>query len=52
MLSQKDVIRSPIAGTVYDLPARAESFLHPGDPVASIPGKLNPRSTPSARLRG
>lgn len=37
----KDVIRSPIAGTVYDLPARAGSFLHPGDPVASI-GKLNP----------
>ncbi len=37
----KDVIRSPIAGMVYDLPARAGSFLHPGDPVASI-GKLNP----------
>ncbi len=37
----KDVIRSPIAGTIYDLPARAGSFLHPGDPVASI-GKLNP----------
>jgi HlyD family secretion protein len=37
----KDVIRSPIAGTVYDLPARAGSFLHPGDPVASI-GRLNP----------
>jgi HlyD family secretion protein len=37
----KDVIRSPIAGTVYDLPARAGSFLRPGDPVASI-GKLNP----------
>jgi RND family efflux transporter MFP subunit len=36
-----DVIRSPIAGTIYDLPARAGSFLHPGDPVASI-GKLNP----------
>jgi multidrug efflux pump subunit AcrA (membrane-fusion protein) len=37
----QDVIRSPIAGTIYDLPARAGSFLHPGDPVASI-GKLNP----------
>ena len=37
----KDVIRSPITGTIYDLPARAGSFLHPGDPVASI-GKLNP----------
>ena len=37
----KDAIRSPIAGTIYDLPARAGSFLHPGDPVASI-GKLNP----------
>lgn len=36
-----DVIRSPIAGTIYDLPARAGAFLNAGDPVASI-GKLNP----------
>ena len=36
-----DVVRSPNAGTVYDLPARAGSFLNPGDPVASI-GTLNP----------
>lgn len=37
----QDTIRSPIAGTIYDLPARAGSFLNAGDPVASI-GKLNP----------
>ena len=37
----EDVIRSPIAGTIYDLPARAGSFLNAGDPVASV-GKLNP----------
>jgi HlyD family secretion protein len=35
------VIRAPMAGTVYDLPARAGSFLNPGDPVASV-GILNP----------
>jgi HlyD family secretion protein len=35
------VIRAPIAGTVYDLPARAGSFLKIGDPVASI-GRLDP----------
>ncbi len=34
-------IRAPMAGSVYDLPARAGSFLNPGDPVASI-GILNP----------
>ena len=37
----QDVIRSPIAGTIYDLPARAGSFLNAGDPVASV-GNLNP----------
>jgi HlyD family secretion protein len=37
----QDVIRTPIAGTVYDLPARAGSFLNAGDPVASV-GKLDP----------
>lgn len=37
----EDVIRAPMAGTVYDLPARAGSFLNVGDPVASI-GKLDP----------
>jgi HlyD family secretion protein len=36
-----DVIRAPMAGTIYDLPARAGSFLNTGDPVASI-GKLDP----------
>ena len=35
------VIRAPMAGTIYDLPARAGSFLNPGDPVASV-GTLNP----------
>jgi len=37
----QDVIRSPMAGTIYDLPARAGSFLNAGDPVASL-GRLNP----------
>lgn len=38
---KQDIIRAPMAGTVYDLPARAGSFLNVGDPVASI-GKLDP----------
>ena len=38
---EADVIRSPMAGTIYDLPARAGSFLNAGDPVASV-GRLNP----------
>ena len=38
---EQDVIQSPIAGTIYDLPARAGSFLNAGDPVASV-GRLNP----------
>jgi HlyD family secretion protein len=37
----QDIIRTPMAGTVYDLPARAGSFLNAGDPVASI-GRLDP----------
>jgi HlyD family secretion protein len=37
----QDIIRAPMAGTVYDLPARAGSFLNAGDPVASI-GTLDP----------
>ena len=37
----QDTIRAPVGGTVYDLPARAGSFLNAGDPVASI-GKLDP----------
>lgn len=37
----QDVIRAPIAGTVYDLPARVGAFLNAGDPVASI-GILDP----------
>ncbi|HWF08276.1 MAG TPA: efflux RND transporter periplasmic adaptor subunit [Bryobacteraceae bacterium] len=36
-----DVIRAPISGTLYDLPARAGSFLNAGEPVASI-GRLDP----------
>jgi len=37
----RDTILAPIAGTIYDLPARTGSFLNAGDPVASI-GKLDP----------
>lgn len=37
----QDVIRAPIAGTIYDLPARPGSFLNAGDLVASI-GRLSP----------
>jgi len=37
----QEVVRAPMSGTVYDLPARAGSFLNIGDPVASI-GKLDP----------
>ncbi len=37
----EDVIRSPMTGTIYDLPARAGSFLNAGDPVASV-GRLDP----------
>jgi HlyD family secretion protein len=36
-----DIVRAPMAGTVYDLPARAGAFLNAGDPVGSI-GKLDP----------
>jgi HlyD family secretion protein len=39
--TSQGVITAPMAGTVYDLPARAGAFLNPGDPVASI-GVLNP----------
>jgi HlyD family secretion protein len=35
------IINAPMAGTIYDLPARAGAFLNPGDPVASV-GVLNP----------
>jgi multidrug efflux pump subunit AcrA (membrane-fusion protein) len=37
----QDVLRAPISGTVYDLPARVGAFLNAGDPVASI-GILDP----------
>jgi HlyD family secretion protein len=37
----QDVIRAPMAGTIYDLPVRAGSYLNPGDAVASI-GQLDP----------
>jgi len=34
-------IVAPMAGVIYDLPARAGTFLHPGDAVASV-GRLDP----------
>jgi HlyD family secretion protein len=37
----QDVIRAPMAGTLYDLPARTGAFLNAGEPVASI-GILDP----------
>ena len=38
---EQDVIRAPMSGTIYDLPARAGSYLNAGDLVAKI-GKLDP----------
>jgi HlyD family secretion protein len=35
------IVHSPMAGTVYDLPAHPGAYLNIGDPVASI-GKLDP----------
>ncbi len=32
---------APMSGVIYDLPARAGTFLHPGDAVASV-GRLDP----------
>jgi HlyD family secretion protein len=37
----QDTILAPMSGVVYDLPARAGSYLNAGDPVASI-GQLDP----------
>ncbi|MGD1070822.1 MAG: efflux RND transporter periplasmic adaptor subunit [Bryobacteraceae bacterium] len=37
----QNTIRAPLAGTVYDLPAREGAYLNAGDPVASV-GKLDP----------
>ena len=37
----RDTITAPMDGTIYDLPARAGSYLNAGAPVASI-GKLDP----------
>ena len=37
----QNLIVSPMAGVVYDLPARPGSFLNAGDPVGSV-GKLDP----------
>jgi len=37
----QNVIRAPMAGSIYDLPVRTGAVLNAGDPVASI-GKLNP----------
>ncbi len=39
--SGQSAIVAPIAGTVYDLPARQGVYLNPGDPVASV-GRLDP----------
>jgi len=39
--TSEGTITAPMAGSIYDLPARAGAFLNPGDPVASI-GVLNP----------
>lgn len=36
-----NIIRAPISGTVYDLPARRGAFLNAGDAVASV-GKIDP----------
>jgi HlyD family secretion protein len=38
---QQDIIRAPMSGTVYSLPAREGAYLNVGDPIASI-GKLDP----------
>ncbi len=37
----RETIAAPMDGTIYDLPARAGSYLNAGAPVASI-GRLNP----------
>lgn len=37
----QNVISSPMSGSVYDLPIRAGSYVHPGDLLGSI-GKINP----------
>jgi RND family efflux transporter MFP subunit len=37
----QNTIRSPLPGTVYDLPAREGAYLNAGDAVASV-GKLDP----------
>ena len=37
----QDLIRAPMSGNIYDLPARAGSYLNAGDLVAKI-GKLDP----------
>jgi len=37
----ENTIHSPLAGVVYDLPARAGAYLNPGDPIGSV-GKLDP----------
>lgn len=37
----QNLIHTPMAGIVYDLPARQGAYLNPGDPVGSV-GKLDP----------
>ncbi len=37
----RNTILAPMAGVVYDLPAKAGSYLHPGDLLGSI-GKMDP----------
>jgi len=34
-------VAAPMAGVIYDLPARAGAFVHPGDAVASV-GRMDP----------
>lgn len=36
-----DSVVSPMAGVIYDLPAREGAFVHPGDAVASV-GRMDP----------
>lgn len=37
----ENIITAPMSGLVYDLPARVGTYLHLGDPIASI-GKIDP----------
>ncbi len=39
--SGQNMVRSPIAGTLYELPVRAGAYLNPGDAVGSV-GRMDP----------